>query len=453
MTTTQTDSGAFRKLGKLTLVSYPVILTALAQIRTASARANAKLGRLSEPVAQAIARAAAEVAKNDAELKDISIFGVLGRPFYFEFSQKTALRATQLCGHTITIEDVECNQATADITATLSNIIASEMLAKNARAAHTVSKALYQKATEFKDTIKCSRFSLQDSLPISLGREFEAMAHGFERIAALIESNQTLLNVSLLGSGESATALDIDEEFPDFVAQELSEIFKKHFVSEASSLDGLFAVDRLVFAHSCLKILAVHFWRVMHDFVLMTSGPRGGIREIALPAVAPGSSIMPGKVNPTMAQLGALIADSVNSADVAVSSSAQSGWLGEGMRQSTIIKALIDSGELLSRTMEKNIDKIIVGIKAQPDFSEKEAMNSAALLFIVKAVFGSEVAQRTATRMATDKTNCKEALKAEQLISEADADMLFDIHALANPGTNTQLIRQMRAKYLQQKAG
>ena len=325
------------------------------------------------------------------------------------------------------------------------------MLKKNMDAARKTAEALEAKAQEFGTIVKCARTSLQDGFPIFLAEDFRARACGFRRIAERLEKALDEFCVSLLGVGNAGTALDTDEGFIKAAASHLSEITGFPFESCVNPMDGLAAVDSLIYAHGLLKSLAVHYWKTMHDFVLMTSGPRGGIREIALPAVAPGSSIMPGKVNPTMAQLGALIADGVASADTAATAGAMSGWFSEGMRQSTVVKALLDSGNLLERVMLKNIEKLISGIAAQPDYSEKEAAHSRALLLVVQKVLEREAFDRLVTRMQKEHITVREALKKEALLSDEHIQTLTDLKTLATPGENTRMIRRLRALVSKEK--
>ena len=432
---------SYGKLGKLTLASYPDIVELLADIYTAVARANASLGVLSPEKAAALSRAAKDLVK-EAPLGETPIYGILGHPFYRNFALLLAQKATT-SALTVTCSDVERNCASADITATLLNAAAYRMVKKNASSARQVASALREKAREFGTTVKCARNSLQDGLPIFLAEDFTSRAHGFERIARRLENALDTFTVSLLGAGNDATGLGTDPGFTQAVCTQLSDLTGVPFTFDSDPMDGLNAVDTPLFAHGLLKSLAVHYWKTMHDFVLMTSGPRGGIREIALPAVAPGSSIMPGKVNPTMAQLGALIADGVASSDAAATASAMSGWFSEGMRQSTILKALLDSGNLLDRVMRKTIEKIITGIAAQPAFSEKEASRSQALLVLVQKVLGNAIADRVFAVMQKEKCSVSEALTKEKLLTPERIAALFNLKTLATPGENTRLIRSL----------
>ena len=122
-----------------------------------------------------------------------------------------------------------------------------------------------------------------------------------------------------------------------------------------------------------------------------------------------------------------------------------SGWFSEGMRQSTILKALLDSGNLLDRVMRKTIEKIITGIAAQPAFSEKEASRSQALLVLVQKVLGNAIADRVFAVMQKEKCSVSEALIKEKLLTPERVAALFDLKTLATPGENTRLIRSLRS--------
>ena len=437
------------KLGKLTLASYPDILDVLADIYSAVARTNAELGVLKSEKASAIEKASQSLRKEKIPAQT-PIYGILGRPFYRNFALELAKKATSPT-LSVSLDDLERNCATADITATLLNCIALRMLRKNIDAARKTAQALHAKAQEFGTIVKCARSSLQDGFPIFLAEDFHARACGFERIAGRLEKALDEFCVSLLGFGDEGTALDTDDGFIKAAATQLSAVTGFPFVSSRNPMDGLAAVDSLIYAHGLIKSLAVHYWKTMHDFVLMTSGPRGGIREIALPAVAPGSSIMPGKVNPTMAQLGALIADGVASADTAATAGAMSGWFSEGMRQSTVVKALLDSGNLLERVMLKNIEKLISGIAAQPNYSEREAAHSQALLLVVQKVLGPDVADRLHARIQKEPLTVREALKKEALLTDERIQTLTDLKTLATPGENTRMIRHLRTLISKEK--
>lgn len=431
-------------LGRLRLDTYLELVKAVAAVKKAAARGNAKCGRISKEKAEAIAAAADKLAEGGSALEQLSIYRVMGSPLNGAANDWLAKEAAERSGLEITAAEVNASQTPTDVSATVANLTAIEVLQELKDASGAFAEELRSQAGQFADVVKCGRVMLQDSLPVNLGKEFEAWAHAMDRCRGRIEQEIGELSISLLGAGDVGTSLDVPEGFPLAAADELSRATGLLFKPDEDFMDGITAVDRLCSAHACIQSLAVACWRIMHDLEFLSSGPRAGIREIALPAVAPGSSIMPGKINPTMAQLGALLADSVSSNAAALASSLQSGWLAEGMRSTTPIKMIMDSGILLARAMLVTKKKLIHGITALKLRALNQAEDSAALVVVVEKALGAEAAEKAARRMETDGCSCRDALVRERILSEEKASRLLDVAVLSTPGKNTALIEAFR---------
>ena len=226
--------------------------------------------------------------------------------------------------------------------------------------------------------------------------------------------------------GEAGTGLGSSRAFQEKANEALEAISGLVIEEPVNAIAALGGAHNLVLAHAYVEAVALVLWRTAHDLGLMCSGPRGGIREIAFPAVAPGSSIMPGKVNPTVAELAMLVADNVLSNRWASTMGTHSGWLGAAPASSVPLKAFMDSTDLLARTLRIFGTKVVQGITAYPDRCLAQAQSSLALVHALDYFVDALTRSRVVEIAQDKKESILEAAKALKVLPDEVLDDILD---------------------------
>ncbi len=365
---------------------------ALGAIKLEAANVNHELGLLDEELKDAIVRAAEEVM--EGELDNQFVLDVFqtgsGTSTNMNANEVISNRAIQLLGGELGSRDpvhpndhVNKGQSSNDVIPTaihLSALISmKEDLLPSLERLH---KALEEKAREFDGVIKTGRTHLQDATPIRLGQEFEGFAGQMERGTRRVQRAMEELSEVALGGTAVGTGVNTHPEFARRVCERLSARFGVEVRETDNHFQAQSAMDGAVFASSALKTVAVSLMKVANDIRWLGSGPRAGIGEIALPEVQPGSSIMPGKVNPVIAESAAMVAAKVMGNDVAITIAGQSGNFELNVMLPLITYNLLQSIEILASACENLTDQCVVGIRATergPELVEKGLMLATAL--------------------------------------------------------------------------
>ena len=355
-------------VGPLTLDNYPSYIRAIALCKIACARANAEIGALDPEKAKFIEKAAWEVAEGKFKGNFVvNIYRGSGTPANMIVNEVIAHRANELMtgdkakGTIHPNTHVNMCQSTNDLIPSAKEMVVYDEMGKVIKAAEYFAEVLRNKADEFADVIKMGRTCLQDAVPMTLGQEFGAFAHAAERLVKRLKTEQARWNQSCIGGTCVGTGMGCMPGFRAVIDKHLSEVCGRPIHTEEDLYDGMMATDGLVIAHAHLQALATLVWKVARDIRLLGSGPRAGFGEINLPAVAPGSSIMPGKVNPVIPEMVFLSTDRVCANHAGLVSGVLSGWLELGTSSGIPIKSFIESADLISRTMRVFADKCISG--------------------------------------------------------------------------------------------
>ena len=306
------------------------MIRAIALVKKAAALTNHEIGLLEERLAKAIAAAADEVIKNklDAHFPLVVWQTGSGTQSNMNVNEVIANRASELLGGTLgskrlvhANDHVNLGQSSNDVFPTAMHIAAAEEIAYRLNPALSrLYQALKDKAEAFQDILKIGRTHLQDATPLTLGQEFGGYAaqidHGIERIKL------TLHGLYELAQGGTAvgTGLNTSPLFAEAFAAKIAEMTKLPFVSAENKFEALATHDAFVFAHGALNTVAVSLFKIASDIRLLGSGPRSGFGELILPENEPGSSIMPGKVNPTQCEAVTMVAAQVMGNNTTISS-------------------------------------------------------------------------------------------------------------------------------------
>ncbi|MEM6639395.1 MAG: class II fumarate hydratase [Pseudomonadota bacterium] len=414
--------------------SMPIeVVRAFGVLKKAAALTNADLGVLDQAKADLIVRACDEIIAG--ELDDHFPLVVWqtgsGTQSNMNSNEVIANRCHVLDGHALgdgerrihPNDDVNKSQSSNDTFPTAMHIAAYTALVE-----HTVPRVqrlrdtLAAKASAMADVVKIGRTHWMDATPLTLGQEFSGyvaqLDHGLKAVA------NSLAHLSELALGGTAvgTGLNTPPGYADNVAKRIADISGHPFVSATNKFEALAAHDAIVESHGALKQLAVSLTKIANDIRLMASGPRSGIGELTIPANEPGSSIMPGKVNPTQVEALTMVCAQVLGNDTTISVAGASGHFELNVHKPVMIHALLQSAVLLGDACQAFNDQCAVGIEPNHNRIDEHLRNSLMLVTALNTHIGYDNAARIAKKAHAENTTLKEAALALDLLTETQFD-------------------------------
>ncbi|MGB5847765.1 MAG: class II fumarate hydratase, partial [Ignavibacteriaceae bacterium] len=408
------------------------IIRALGVLKKAAALTNKELGNLSADKADLIIKAADEVieGKLDEHFPLVVWQTGSGTQTNMNSNEVIANRAIEIAGGKLGSkkpihpnDDVNKAQSSNDTFPTAMHIAAVEEIHR--RLIPMVTKlrdALQKKSEEFKDYIKIGRTHLMDATPLTLGQEFSAyvqqLTNGLERI----DGSLPRLYELALGGTAVGTGLNTHPEFAVKAAKNISEISGLPFITGRNKFEGLAAHDALVEFSGVLKTLAVSLMKIANDIRLLGSGPRCGIGELNLPANEPGSSIMPGKVNPTQSEAMTMVCAQVMGNDVAVNIGGATGHFELNVFKPVIIYNVLQSIRLISDASESFTNNCVVGIEANEKNINKHLTESLMLVTALNPHIGYDNAAKIAKKAHAEGKTLKEVAVELGLLTEEKFD-------------------------------
>ena len=410
----------------------PAMIRALGIVKLAAARVNERLGQLEPKIAQAIERAALEVM--DGRLNDEFPLVVWqtgsGTQTNMNANEVIAGRANELLGGerggkapVHPNDHVNRGQSSNDTIPTAMHIAAAEQAVRTLiPALEHLHAAVRKKQDEFKDIIKIGRTHMQDATPLTLGQEFSAyatqVAYGVERVRS------ALPRVYELAQGGTAvgTGLNSKKGFAEAFAAEVASITGLPFVTAPNKFEALAARDALVELHGALNVLAVSLMKIANDIRLLGSGPRCGLGELKLPENEPGSSIMPGKVNPTQSEALTMVCYQIMGNNVSVTLGASNGHLELNVFKPLIIFNVLQSIRLLADASRSFTDNCVVGIQADRRRIAKLLHESLMLVTALNPKIGYDNAAKVAKKAHQEGTTLKHAAVELGLLTEQEFD-------------------------------
>jgi len=408
------------------------LIRALGILKKAAALTNKELGILPADKADLIVKASDEVidGKLDEHFPLVVWQTGSGTQTNMNANEVISNRAIELAGGTMGSkkpihpnDDVNKAQSSNDTFPTAMHIAAVEEIHR--RLIPMVTKlrdALSQKSKEFKDIIKIGRTHLMDATPLTLGQEFsgytQQLTNGLERINAALPRLYELA----LGGTAVGTGLNTHPEFAIKSAAKIAELTRKPFITARNKYEALAAHDALVEFHGVLKTLAASLMKIANDVRWLGSGPRCGIGELQLPENEPGSSIMPGKVNPTQSEAMTMVCVQVFGNDVAVNFGGASGNFELNVFKPVIIFNVLNSIRLISDACESFTDNCVVGIEANKKNIQKHLENSLMLVTALNPHIGYDNAAKVAKKAHKENTTLKEAAVALGLLTPEKFD-------------------------------
>jgi aspartate ammonia-lyase len=378
--------------------AYPVFVSAMAYVKKAAAMANEKAERLPKTKARAIVKAAEEVIAgrfDDQFVVDVYQAGA-GTSFHMNMNEVLANRAEEILGgkkgryqKVHPNDHVNLGQSTNDVFPTAMRIAALMLLDDLLPVLKNLQRALEAKSRQFKGIVKSGRTHLQDATPVTLGQEFGAYAEAVRRSREFIAESSRMLSELGIGGSAVGTGVMTHTGYGREVVRNLKTLtgLKKLRVSknpfEAMQSNAPFSA-----VSSALKVLALELIRIANDLRLLSSGPRTGLGEIDLPAVQPGSSIMPGKVNPVICEMLNMVCFQVIGNDCAVASAVQAGQLELNVMMPVISRNLLHSMTILGNAVKVLTEKCVKGIKANRTTCRAYAEASVGMATLLRPMLG-----------------------------------------------------------------
>jgi aspartate ammonia-lyase len=424
------------------LAHFPHLIRALAMVKLAAARANHRLGLLADELAEAVEQACREIIDGHWHghfVVDV-VQGGAGTSTNMNANEVIANRALELLGHDLgdyrhchPNNHVNLSQSTNDVYPTAVRLASVFQLDELLVSLRGLVESLSERAESFRDVLKMGRTQLQDAVPMTLGQEFDAFAvTTSEDIARLEETSRLLLEINLGGTA-IGTGINADPRYPALAVEELRritglELELAHNLVEATPDTGAF-----VMFSGVLKRVAVKLSKMCNDLRLLSSGPRCGLNEINLPPMQPGSSIMPGKVNPVIPEVVNQIAFQVIGNDLTITMAAEAGQLQLNVMEPVIAFNLFESLDMLTAGVQTLTARCIRGITANAEHSREMVEGSTGLVTALAPILGYERASEVAKEaLATGRTVREIVLEDGDLDAE-ELDRLLSPEAMTKP--------------------
>jgi len=419
-------------------------IRALAIVKLAAARANAKLGLLDPKIAQAIEEAALEVIEgkfDDQFIVDVFQTGS-GTSTNMNMNEVIASRANEILGGrrgdkspVHPNDHVNKCQSTNDVFPTTIHVVSLELVAKFLiPAVELLKQRLQEKAEEFKDVIRAARTHLQDAVPITLGQNFSAYASMIEHDLEEIKKASERLKELALGGTAAGTGLNAHPEFAKIAIEEINKFTGLDFRPAKNKFEALQSMNGVLTLSSALRSLATSLLKIGNDLRLLNSGPNTGFAEIDLPALQPGSSIMPAKVNPVIPEAVTMAAVKIIGDDATIANAAQYSFLELHMMLPLIAFVIIEEIKLAANACREFSEKCIKGIKANVEKCRRYAESSLMVVTAIAPKVGYDRAAYIAKKaMATGKT-IREIVIEEGIMKPEEIDKILDLKKMTEGG-------------------
>lgn len=422
---------------------HPELIKAMAMVKKAAATVNIELTRLHRPKGEAIVKAAEEVINgqwHDHFIVD-PIQGGAGTSINMNTNEVIANRALELMGlskgdykELSPNNHVNMAQSTNDSFPTAVHVATLVMLDKLLGTMNELRDAFQRKSQEFDGVIKMGRTHLQDAVPIRLGQEFDAYARVLGRdIKRVAATREHLLSINM-GATAVGTGLNADRRYIQRVAEVLSEISGFPLHADEHLVDATQNTDAYTEVSASLKICMMNMSKVANDIRLMASGPRAGFGELLLPARQPGSSIMPGKVNPVIPEVINQIAFQVIGNDNTICLASEAGQLELNVMEPVLVYNLLQSLEIMNQGFTVFRVHCIEGIQANVERCREYVENSVGIITALNPHLGYEVVSRIAREAITTGKSVRELCLLYNVLTEEELDIILDPYQMTQPG-------------------
>ena len=420
------------------------IVRALGVIKRAAAEVNTGLGRLDPKIAETIVAAANEVIEGrlDAHFP-LSVWQTgSGTQSNMNANEVISNRAIEMLGGEMGSkkpvhpnDHVNMSQSSNDTYPTAMHVAASEEIVRQLLPAlKTLHGALKDKAEAFKDIIKIGRTHTQDATPLTLGQEFSGYAQQLANGIARIESTLPMLMQLAQGGTAVGTGLNAPIGFAEQVAAKIAEITGLPFTTAPNKFEALAAHDAMVFTHGALNTVAASLFKIANDIRFLGSGPRSGLGELSLPENEPGSSIMPGKVNPTQCEALTMVCTRVFGNETTLTMAGASGHFELNVFNPVMAYTFLQSVRLLGDAAESFTEHCVVGIEPRLDNIKAGLEKSLMLVTALAPKIGYDAAAKIAKTAHKNGTTLRQEAVGGGYVTDAEFDELVRPEKMISPG-------------------
>lgn len=426
----------------VTLNFYPDLIDALAMVKQAAAEANHELGLLEPTIKDAIIKACTEITNGKFHNQFVvdMIQGGAGTSTNMNANEVIANRALEHLGYSKgeyqychPLNHVNMSQSTNDAYPTAVKIALINSNKKLVRVLESLIESFRAKAKEFAHVIKMGRTQLQDAVPMTLGQEFEAYAVTLSEEVVRLNQNVRLFLEVNMGATAIGTGINSDPDYPEKVIKHLRKISGLDLILASNLVEATQDTGAFVMYSSAVKRLAVKLSKISNDLRLLSSGPRTGLNEINLPPMQPGSSIMPGKVNPVIPEVVNQIAFKVIGNDLTVTLAAEGGQLELNVFEPVIVQSLFESIEMLKNGMNTLKYRCIDGITANEERCRSMVHNSIGLVTALNPYIGYEASTQLAKEALVTNKSVYDLVLQKGLLSKQQLDTILAPENMVKP--------------------
>ncbi len=421
---------------------YPEMIQALAMIKLAAARANHDCGKLQSNVLKGIEAACQEIingALHDQFPVDV-IQGGAGTSTNMNANEVIANRALEIMGfnkgeyeHCDPHDQVNLSQSTNDAYPSALHVAIAVANTRLIGELRSLVASLRDKGSAFAHVLKMGRTQMQDAVPMTLGQEFDAWAESLENeIAALTEVEGVLLEVNMGGTA-IGTGLNAPEGYAECCVEHLVEITGKAIRLAPDLVEATQDTQPFVLYSSCLKSLAIKLSKICNDLRLLSSGPRAGLNEINLPRMQPGSSIMPGKVNPVIPEVVNQVCFRAIGSDLTVTLAAEAGQLQLNVMEPVIAYCILESQTMFMNAARTLREHCVEGITVNEDICKEYIERSIGVVTALNPVLGYDATTELAKEALETGKGIVELVREKGLLNESEIEAVMDPARMAGP--------------------
>lgn len=419
------------------------LIKAMAIVKKAAAIANMKCNRLNSKIGNAIVQAADEMIKGkwyDQIIVD-PIQGGAGTSINMNVNEVIANRALEILGYEKGMYEyvspnthVNMSQSTNDAFPTAIHIATLNMLNDLLKTMENMKEVFLKKAKEFNGVLKIGRTHLQDAVPIRLGQEFEAYSRVVGRDIERIRTSRLYLFEVNMGATAIGTGLNADPNYIKVAVEEIASISGLPIRSADHLVDATQNTDAYTEVSSALKVCMLNMSKIANDLRLMASGPKTGLGEISLPARQPGSSIMPGKVNPVMPEMINQVAFQVVGNDHTISMASEAGQMELNVMEPVLVFNLLQSIHIMNNAFRSFTKYCLSGIQANKPQLQQYVDKSISIITAINPHIGYEKASQIAKRTMEENKSVREVCLEEGVLTKEELDIILNPHEMTEPG-------------------
>lgn len=424
------------------MCDYPEYVKAIAYVKLAAAEANHELGQLPDDVADAMCRACREIIDGKFHENFVTdmVQGGAGTSVNMNANEVIANRALELMGyekgdyqHCWPNDHCNCGQSTNDVYPTTIRLTFIEMNKQLVAALERLAASFRKKGEEFKNNIKMGRTQLQDAVPMTSGQEFTAFANTLEEEIGNLNRNVELMLEINMGATAIGTGLNAVPGYAELCTKKLAELTGENFTLGKDLVEATPDTGDYVSYSGALKRLAVKLSKICNDLRLMASGPRCGLHEINLPPMAPGSSIMPGKVNPVIPEVTNQTCFKVIGNDTTVMIAAEAGQLQLNVMEPVITQCIIESQTWLGRAMDTLRERCVDGITVNAEHNAETVRNSIGIVTALNPYIGYKNSTKIAKEALETGASVYDLVLRDKILTKEKLDAILDPKHMLDP--------------------